>query len=82
MTVADIDMSNGSTFQNMPEQCIESCKHGLSTTRCTEKAVYGYYCEIHGTAPQGSEQQAEAARLDAAIEENLARLGFGAGSKE
>ena len=25
------------------------------------------------------EQQAEAARLDAAIEENLARLGFGTG---
>ena len=30
---------------------------------------------------QWREQQAEAQRLDAAIEENLARLGFGAGSK-
>ena len=30
---------------------------------------------------QWREQQAEAQRLDAAIEENLARLGFGVGSK-
>ena len=30
-------------------------------------------------AAQWREQQAEAQRLDAAIEENLTRLGFGAG---
>ena len=44
-------------------QCIEVRRRGFSRVRCTNEAVYGYYCEEHGTPPQsvgdGSESRAE-----------------------
>jgi hypothetical protein len=41
------------TPSNTPVQCVEFWRSGFSKTRCTNKAVYGYYCELHGTPPQG-----------------------------
>ena len=47
-------------------QCIEERRRGFSRARCTNEAVYGYYCEEHGTPPLSIRGKRQGLRLTGA----------------